>query len=117
MTLTQAKKLYRIELDQQHGAILAALDKLYEYEVAACASRPVLRLVSPGDAIDRDSASEGLRVSLVRHGWDLWAFGGELGLFDALRYVMARQPHRQKWNRTVLSTLWADIGMPERNSA
>jgi hypothetical protein len=28
-----------------------------------------------------------------------------------MRHVMAAQPHRQMWNRTVLSALWADIGV------
>ena len=108
----------RTEVDKQHGAVLQALDKLFELEVAARAGRPVLRLVSPAiEAIDRDPAGEGLRAFLVRRGWDIWAMHGELGLFGAMRAVMATRPQRQMWNRTVLSGLWADIGVPERKGA
>jgi hypothetical protein len=64
--------------------------------------------------VDTHLEGEGLRAFLERRGWDLWAIGGELALFGAMRAVMAAQPHRQKWNRTLLSALWADIGMPEQ---
>jgi hypothetical protein len=90
---------------------------LYEYEVPH-GPRPALRLVrSVSDAIDHDPTGEGLRAFIIRRGWDLWAFGGELELFGAMRAVMAARPERQTWNRHLLSTLWADIGARERSSA
>jgi hypothetical protein len=102
----------RTEAGKRLDAVLAALDELYE--VAARADRPALRLVSPAaETIDRDTGAE-LRGSLVAHGWNIWAMHGELGLFDALRYVMAARPARQMWNRTILSTLWAEIGVGGR---
>jgi hypothetical protein len=108
------------EVSQQFAAVVMALDKLFEAEVPRGASRPVLRLVSP---IDDDVfgagalASEGLRAFLVRRGCDIWTCGGEIELFNAMRHVMAARPRRQRWNRFVLSTLWADIGLHEREIA
>jgi hypothetical protein len=86
------------------------LDKLFALETPR-AGKPVLRLVGPGETIDREHAGEELRAFIVRRGWDLWAYGGELELFGALRAIMAAQPRRQLWNRTMLSSLWADIGL------
>jgi hypothetical protein len=110
-------RIAKAEVEQQHRAILSALDKLYEYEVPLRSSRPALRLVAAGEGGAGPSEGEELRASIVRRGWDLWAFGGELELFGAMRAVMAARPYRQKWNRTVLSGLWLDIGMPERKGA
>jgi hypothetical protein len=107
----------RARIDRQRSALLQALDKLYEYEVVARAGKPALRLVRPGEALDCDRAGEELREFITRRGWDFWALGGELELFGAMRAVMASRPSRQKWNRHLLSTLWWDIGPPERNSA
>jgi hypothetical protein len=107
----------RAEIDKQHSAVLAALDKLFELEVPRW-PRPILHLVAPAiEAIDRDPAGEGLRAFIIRRGWDVWAIGGELELFGAMRAVMVARPHRQVWNRHQLSTLWADIGLHERNIA
>jgi hypothetical protein len=108
-----SKDAFRAAIDRQHGAILAALDKLHEREVGAGAGKPVLRLVRPGEPIARDPVGEELRASIVRCGWDLWAEGGELELFGAMRGVMAARPSRQMWNRTTLSALWAGIGLLE----
>jgi hypothetical protein len=111
------KKAFRVEVERQHRAVLDALDKLYKYEVPARAGKPALRLVRPGGDVDPYPAAAELRAFIVERGVALWAYGGELELFGAMRAVMAARPYRQKWNRTVLSTLWADIGMPERNLA
>jgi hypothetical protein len=100
--------LARVDIDE----LVQILDRLFELEVPRGSRSP--RLVQSGD---RDPGGVRLRAQLVRCGWDLWTIGGELALFDALRAIMVAQPHRQLWNRTVLSALWADIGVPERNSA
>src|SRR6516162_5983203 len=100
MSAIRSSQIGRAEVEKQHGAILQALDRLFELEVPR-GPRPGLRLVrSPSDAIDHDPAGEGLRAFITRRGWDLWAFGGELELFGAMRVVMAARPHRQMWNRT-----------------
>jgi hypothetical protein len=108
------KDNFRVEVEKQHGAILEALDKLYAYEVPARGGKSVLRLVQPGETIDHDPTGQKLRDFIERRGWDLWTIGGELELFGGLRAVMAAQPHRQRWNRTMLSGIWAQIGMPEQ---
>jgi hypothetical protein len=117
MSATSARRSNRAEIDRQRGALLQALDKLYAYEVVARGGKPTLRLVRPGEAIDCDCTGEELRAFITRRGWDLWTIGSELELFGAMRHVMAARPSRQKWNRHLLSTLWWDIGLPERNSA
>jgi hypothetical protein len=117
MSAVRSRQIGQVEVERQHGAILQALDKLFELEVPR-GSRPALRLVrSLSDAINHDPVGEGLRSFIIRRGWDLWTFGGDLELFGAMRAVMAARPQRQMWNRHLLSTLWADIGMEERNSA
>jgi hypothetical protein len=58
-----------------------------------------------------------LRAFLVRRGWDVWTSGGELELFKTMRHVMAARPDRQRWNRAVLSALWADVGLHTKESA
>jgi hypothetical protein len=115
--MTPARRPDRAEIDRLHGAVLQALDKLFELEVPR-GPRPGLRLVRSGsDAIGHDPAGEGLRAFIIRRGWDLWGAGGELELFGAMRAIMAARPQRQMWNRTLLSTLWADIGVHERKRA
>jgi hypothetical protein len=107
----------RAEIDKQRSAVLQALDKLFELE-GPRGAKPGLRLVRPVlEAIDHDLAGQGLRAFIIRRGWDLWTVGGDLELFGAMRAVMAARPQRQMWNRHLLSTLWADIGLHERNSA
>jgi hypothetical protein len=100
------------EIEKQRSAVVDALDRLFTHEVPAGGRRRVgIRLVWPvGDAIDRDPTGEGLRAFIVRRGWDLWAIGGHLELFRAVRAVMAARPQRQMWNRTQLAALWGDIG-------
>ena len=101
------------EIEKQRGAVLDALDRLFVHEIPAGDSnrRVTLRLVWPaGEAIDRDPIGAGLRAFLTRRGWDLWALGGHLELFQAVRAVMAARPDRQMWNRTMLAALWGDIG-------
>jgi hypothetical protein len=39
------------------------------------------------------------------------------GWFSAVRTVMVARPSRQRWNRHMLSSLWADIGLRERDIA
>jgi hypothetical protein len=34
-----------------------------------------------------------------------------------MRHVMSARPQRQRWNRAILSALWADVGMHEKESA
>jgi hypothetical protein len=97
------------EVEKQLGAVLDALDRLFVHETPIGGRRVALRLVWPaGEAIDRDRA--GLRAFIVRRGWDLWAIGGHLELFRAVRAVMVARPDRQMWNRTMLAALWGDIG-------
>jgi hypothetical protein len=101
------------EIEKQRGAVLDALDRLFVHEIPTGDSnhRVALRLVWPaGEAIDRDPIGAGLRAFLTRRGWDLWAIGGHLELFRAVRAVMAARPDRQMWNRTILAALWGDIG-------
>jgi hypothetical protein len=100
------------KIEKQRGAVVDALDRLFVHEVPAGGRRRVgLRLVWPvGDAIDRDPTGEGLRAFIVRRGWDLWAIGGHLELFRAVRAIMTARPQRQMWNRTQLAALWGDIG-------
>jgi hypothetical protein len=60
----------RTEIGRQHGAILQALDKLFELEVSR-GGKPALRLVRPGETIDRNHEGEEVRAFLFRCGWDL----------------------------------------------
>ena len=61
-------------IEDQHGAVLAALDKLYEHEVPKRRSRTRLRLVTPRmAALKADQTGEGLRLFLQSRGRDLWA--------------------------------------------
>jgi hypothetical protein len=104
----------RFELDRKRDAVVQALDELFALSVPVRGAKPTLRLVTPVDGESSDARAargESLRMFLVRRGSDLWGIGGDLALFGALRAVMAARPHRQKWNRHVLSTLWADIGL------
>jgi hypothetical protein len=100
------------EIEKQHIAIVVALDRLFAHEVPAGERHRVgLRLVWPEeDALDRDPIGEGLRAFIVRRGWDLLTFGGQVELFAAVRAVMAARPERRMWNRTLLAALWGDIG-------
>ena len=92
------------EIEKQHGAVIAALDKLFEHEVPRRRSRAHLRLVTPKLAVLKaDQTGEGLRLFLRSRGRDLWALGGHLQLFAAVRVVMAARPDRQMWNRTQLA--------------
>jgi hypothetical protein len=97
---------------------VAALDKLYAYEVPTDGRRQVrLRLAWPViEAIDRDPIGQGLRAFITRRGWDLWTIGGHLELFAGVRAIMIARPERQVWNRIQLATLWGDIGVNERPS-
>ena len=100
------------EVDKQRGAVVDALDRLFAHEIPA-GDRPrvCLRLVWPeGEAIDRDPVGEGLRAFIIRRGKDLWTIGGHLELFAAVYAIMLARPERQMWNRTMLATLWGDIG-------
>ena len=113
-------KIGREEVENQHAAILQALDKLYDISAPPNGTlKPVLSLVLPDEEIcvHHNLDRERLRAFLERRGWDLWAFGGEIELFGAMRHVMAARPQRQKWNRTMLSALWWDVGAPESRSA
>jgi hypothetical protein len=97
------------EVEKQHGAVLAALDRLFEHEVPRRRSR--LRLVSPAMSVLKvDRTGEGLRAFIVSRGRDLFDIGGHLELFGAVRAIVAARPERQTWNRTQLATLWGDIG-------
>jgi hypothetical protein len=98
--------------EKQHGAVLAALDKLYEHEVPTRRSR--LRLVSPAISVLKvDRTGEGLRLFLRSRGRDLYALGGHLELFAAVRAVILARPERRAFNRTLLASLWSDIGAGE----
>jgi hypothetical protein len=116
-------KLVRPEFDstitKQRAAVLEALDKLFDLEVPRRSIRPMLRLVSPlEDELGAgEPVGEELRAFLIRRGWDIWTVGAELELFKAVRHVMTARPDRQRWNRAVLSTLWADIGSHDREIA
>ena len=97
------------EIEKQRGAVLVALDRLFEHEVPRRRSR--LRLVSPAMSVLKvDRTGEGLRAFIVSRGRDLFNIGGHLELFAAVRAVMAARPERQMWNRTQLAALWGDIG-------
>lgn len=105
-------------IEDQHGAILAALDKLYEHEVPQRRSRTRLRLVTPRLAVLKaDQTGEGLRLFLRSRGQDLYGAGGHLGLFAAVRAVMMARPGRRTWNQMQLAALWGDIGENESASA
>jgi len=100
-----------VEIEKQHGAVVVALDKLFEHEVPKRRSRARLRLAAPRlAALKADQVGEGLRAFIISRGWDLWTFGGHLELFAAVHAVMAARPDRQMWNRTQLTALWGDIG-------
>jgi hypothetical protein len=116
--MSNVKSKTRTEVQRHQGFILLALDKLFALEVPR-EPGPSLRLVSPiGELADElvasQSASKGLRAYLARRGWDLWELGGDIELFNTMRSVMKARPERQRWNRAVLSSLWADVGMRER---
>jgi hypothetical protein len=103
------------EIEKQRAAVLVALDKLHAHEVPASGSRPILRLVHPPMAVvDHDPVGAGLRVFITCRGWDLFALGGQLELFAAVRAVMRARPERQTWNRTVLAALWSCVGIDGR---
>jgi hypothetical protein len=100
-----------LEVGRQRTGVIVALDKLFAAEVLAADRHPKLRLVWPAiEAIDRDSAGEGLRTFITRRGRDLYAIGGQLELFATVRAVMVVRPERQAWNRTQLASLWGSIG-------
>jgi hypothetical protein len=105
------------DVQQQCGAVVLALDKLFVAEVPQRVARPMLRLVPPLEDELGEPAGEELRAFLVRRGWDIWTIGGELELFKAVRHVMSVRPDRQRWNRAMLSMLWADIGSQDRETA
>jgi hypothetical protein len=116
-----AKPKVRAEIERCRGFVLLALDKLFALEVPRepCQS---LRLVSPiGELADElaanQSASRGLRAYLVSRGWDLYRLGGDLELFNSMREVIQARPDRVRWNRAMLSALWAYIGPQEREIA
>jgi hypothetical protein len=110
MTAVRVQKPDRAEIGRQYGAVLLALDELFGLEVPR-GPAPKLRLVrSFGEAVDRDHVGESLRAIIIRRGEDLFAIGGQLGLFAAVRAVMAARPDRQRWNNHALSALWAGIG-------
>jgi hypothetical protein len=97
------------EIEKQRGAVLAALDRLFEHEVPKRRSR--LRLVSPIMSVLKvDRTGEGLRAFIVSRGRDLFDIGGQLELFGAVRAIVAARPERQTWNTMVLTGLWANIG-------
>ncbi|HZZ25979.1 MAG TPA: hypothetical protein VFE60_27035 [Roseiarcus sp.] len=105
-------------VEEQRGAVIAALDKLYEHEVPKRRSRTRLRLVTPRlAALKADQTGEGLRLFLQSRGRDLWAIGGHLELLAAVRVVMAARPGRKTWNTMQLTALWSDIGVDESASA
>jgi hypothetical protein len=111
----------REEIERQQGFILLALEKLFALEVPR-EPGPSLRLVSPiGELADEliasQSTSRGLRAYLASRGEDLWELGGELELFNTMRRVMEARPERQRWNRAMLSALWDDVGLHEREIA
>ena len=98
-----------VEIEKQRGAVLAALDRLFEHEVPKRRSR--LRLVSPATSVLKvDRTGEGLRAFIVSRGRDPFDIGGHLELFVADRAVMVAKPERQTWNTMVLTALWANIG-------
>ena len=99
----------RAEIERQRSAVCQALDRLFELEVPHNPHLGLRLVWSLTDAIDHDPVGTGLRSFITSRGRDLWAIGGDLELFSAMRAVMAARPARQKWNRHLLSTLWADI--------
>ena len=97
------------EVEKQHGAVLAALDRLFEHEVPK--RRSHLRLVSPAMSVLKiDRTGEGLRAFIVSRGRDLFDIGGHLELFGTVRSIVVARPERQTWNTMVLTALWANIG-------
>jgi hypothetical protein len=121
---TKPTRAYQAEVERQQGFIQRALDKLFELEVPSAEPRPgpALRLVSPlgeqaDELIANQRATVAARAYLVSRGWELWETGGEIELFNTMRKVMEARPERKRWNRSVLSSLWADVGLGGRESA
>ena len=112
LRITESKRL--TEIKEQCGAVLIALDKLFEHEVPRRRSRARLRLVTPKMAVLKaDQAGEGLRLFLRSRGRDLYAAGGDEELMLAFSAVMRERPNRRAFNRTLLASLWSDIGVDE----
>jgi hypothetical protein len=102
------------EIENQHGAVIAALDRLFTHEVPSRRSRVNLRLVAPKmAALKADQAGEGLRLFLRSRGRDLYSIGGDEELMLAFSAVMRERPDRRAFNRTLLASLWSDIGVDE----
>jgi hypothetical protein len=102
------------EIENQRGAVMAALDRLFEHEVPARRSRVNLRLVTPKLAVLKaDPVGEGLRLFLRSRGRDLYTAGGDEELMLAFSAVMRERPDRRAFNRTLLASLWSDIGADE----
>jgi hypothetical protein len=108
-TEESTRRVSSAEIEKQHGAVLAALDRLFEHEVPKRRSR--LRMVSPAMSVLKvDRTGEGLRAFIVSRGRDLFDIGGHPELFGAVRAIVAARPERQTWNTMVLTALWANIG-------
>jgi hypothetical protein len=70
--------------------------------------------VGPGlAALKANQTGEGLRLFLRSRGRDLYAIGGDEELMLAFSAVMRERPDRRAFNRTLLASLWSDIGVDE----
>jgi hypothetical protein len=101
----------RDRVEKLRRAVLAALDKLYAHETPKRRSRSRLRLVTPFMAVlEADQTGAGLRLFIISRGRELYAAGGHLELFAAVRAIVAARPARKTWNTLMLASLWSDIG-------
>jgi hypothetical protein len=99
------------EIEGHRRAIVAALDRLFVHETPTRHSRAHLRLAGPTLAVLKaDSTGEGLRLFLRSRGRDLYAAGGDEELMLAFSAVIRERPDRRAFNRTLLASLWSDIG-------
>jgi hypothetical protein len=102
------------ETRPQLDAVIAALDRLFAHEIPTWRSRPHLRLVGPAlSVLKADQMGEGLRLFLRSRGRDLYTIGGDEELMLAFSAVMRERPDRRAFNRTLLASLWSDIGVDE----
>ena len=109
--IEKRSSLARAEIEKQREAIVAALDRLFEYEVPR--RRSQLRLVSPAiSALKGRPHWRGIAISFSVRAVATSAIGGDESSCCLLRrHAQTSRP--RAFNRTLLASLWSDVGVDE----